>query len=169
MTSFAYHTIRMVATGSLMGREMTPFPDTPHKPDPNSFSSMRNRVMTAETPDKRVELTSRQIHDNLKTCACDVTCVPAWCDYATTLCWRSLRQTPNRSILFSHSRSLIVTISVLWPCNDEPVDLAFTHWGCLNGGALTSIVSALTDSRFGEWWKVSVTPCERCGPRDQVC
>jgi hypothetical protein len=90
MTSSPYHTIRMVATGSLMGREMTPFPDTPHKPDPNSFSSIRNRVMTAETPDKRVELTSGQIHDNLKTCVCDVTCLPAWRDYAPTLCRRSL-------------------------------------------------------------------------------
>jgi hypothetical protein len=93
----------MVATGSLMGREMTPFPDTPHKPDPNSFSSIRNRVMTAETPDNRVELTSGEIHDNLKTCACDVTCVPAWCDYATTLCWRSLplQNTEPQHIVFT--------------------------------------------------------------------
>jgi hypothetical protein len=103
MTSFAYHTIRMVATASLMGREVTPFPDTPLKPDPNSFSSRRNRVMTAETSDKHVELTSSQIRDNLMICACGVTCVPAWCDYATTLCLRSLppQNTEPRHTVFT--------------------------------------------------------------------
>ena len=76
-------------------------------------------------------------------------------------------------MLFSHSRSLIVRISVLWPRNDELVGLAFTHWGCLNGGALTSIVSERTNLRFGECWNVTVATVPaaqsaRVSPLDRV-
>ena len=50
VTSFPYLTIRMVATGSLIGRETTLFPDNPLKPNPNPLGSTPNTLMTNETP-----------------------------------------------------------------------------------------------------------------------